>query len=188
VQSRHNETAEVLREFVGRLGLTSSREGRYSWFAPRTPNRLQARWVFHCNLRPGPGYVLADVSLIHPLAASYIRCPSRTPGHAAALRDADKRRDYFADHNCPGYAFISFETFARFSPGAMQFLCEATHAASPQPGHQRAVCFANVYRQLSIVQCSYLSRILTAAAGLHSARTGSGSMRGAPLHSPEVPH
>jgi hypothetical protein len=27
VQSRHDETAEVLREFVGRLGLSSSREG-----------------------------------------------------------------------------------------------------------------------------------------------------------------
>jgi hypothetical protein len=28
-----------------------------------------------------------------------------SPGDAAALLDADKRRDYFADHNCPGYAF-----------------------------------------------------------------------------------
>jgi hypothetical protein len=28
--------------------------------------------------------------------------------------------------------------------------------------------------QLSVVQCRYLSRVLTAAAGLHTARTGSG--------------
>jgi hypothetical protein len=190
VQSRHDETAEVLREFVGRLGFSSSREGRYSRLAPRTPNRAQARWDFHYNLRPGPGHVLADVSFIHPLAASYIRSAARTPGHAAALRDADKRRDYFADHNCPGDAFraISFETLGRFSPGAMQFLCEATHAAFPQPGHQRAVFFANEYRQLSVVQCRYLSRMLTAAAGLHTARTGSGWIRGAPLPSPEVTH
>jgi hypothetical protein len=133
VQSRHDDTAEVLREFVGRLGFSSSREGPYSRLAPRTPNRPQPRWDFHCNLRPGPGHVLADVSYIHPLAASYLRSTARTPGHAAALRDADKRRDYYADHACPGYAFraVSFETLGRFSPGTMQFLSEATPAAFP---------------------------------------------------------
>jgi hypothetical protein len=45
-----------------------------------------------------------------------------------------------------------------FYPGAMQFLCAATHAAFPKPGHhgqgwtlrvvQGAACFANVYHQL----------------------------------------
>jgi hypothetical protein len=70
----------------------------------------------------------------------------------------------------------------------MQLLCEATHAAFPQPGHQRAVRFANVYRQLTVVQNRYLSCMLTAAAGLHTARTGSGWIRGALLPSPEVPH
>jgi hypothetical protein len=180
---------QVLREFMSRLG-SSSRETRYSWLAPLTPNCPQARWDFHCNLRPGPGPVLADVSFIHPLAASYIRSAAGTPGYARALRDADKRRDYFADHNCPRYAYraISFETLGQFSPGAMQFLCKATHAAFPQPGHQRAVCFANVYRQLSMVQCHYLSRMLTAAAGLHKAHRGSGWIRGARLPLPEVPH
>jgi hypothetical protein len=164
VQSRHDDTAEV-------------------------PNHPQARWDFHCNLRPGPG-VLADVSFIHPLAASYLRSAARTPGHAAALQDADKRRDYYADHACLGYTFraISFETLGRFSPGTMQFLCKATHAAFPQPSHQRAACFANIYRQLSVVQCRYLSRMLTAAVGLHTARTGSGWIRGAPQAIPEILH
>jgi hypothetical protein len=70
----------------------------------------------------------------------------------------------------------------------MQFLCEATHAAFAQHGHQRDACFANVYRQLSVVQSRYLSRMLTAAAGLHTARTGSGWIRGAQPASAEVPH
>jgi hypothetical protein len=73
VQSRHDDNAEVLRVLVGRLGLSSSREGRYSRLAPSTPNRPQARWDFHCNLRLGPSHVLADVSFSHPLAASYLR-------------------------------------------------------------------------------------------------------------------
>jgi hypothetical protein len=145
---------------------------------------------FENNLRPRPGHVLADVSFIDPLAASYIRSAARTPGHAAAPRDAGKRRDCFADHNCPGYAFrvICFETLGQFSPGAMQFLCEANHDAFPQPGYQRTVCFANVYRQLSVLQCCHLSRMLATAAGLHTARTGSKWIRGYPLPSPEVPH
>jgi hypothetical protein len=150
----------------------------------------QARWDFHCNLRPGPGHVLGVVSFIHPLATLYHHAAARTPGHVASLWDADKRQDYYADHACPRYAFraISFEILGRFSSGAMQFLCEATHAAFPHPGHQRDACFANVYRQLSVVKCRYLSRMLTAAAGLHTARTGSGWIRVSPQVSAEVPH
>jgi hypothetical protein len=172
IQSRYDETAEALHKFVGRLGLFSSREGRLSRLALRTSDRPQARWDFHYNLHPGPRHVLADVSFNHSLAASFARSAARTPGHAAAFRDADKRRDYFADHNCPGYTFraISFETFRQFSLGAMRFLCAATHAAFPQPGHQRAVCFVNVKRQLSVVQCHYLFRMLTATAGPNTAR------------------
>jgi hypothetical protein len=160
-------------------------------FSARSPylNCPQARWDLHCNLRPGPRHVLADVSFIHPRAASYLLSAARTPGHAAALRDADKRRNY-TDHVYPGYALraISFETLGRFSPCAMQFLCEATHASFPQPGHQRDACFANVYRQLSVVQCRCLSRTLTAAAGLHTAHTGSGWIRCAPHATPEILH
>jgi hypothetical protein len=190
VQGRHDATADVLRDFVGRLGFSSSREGRYSRLAPRTPHRPQARWDFHCVLRPGPGHVLADVSFVHPMAASYVRQAARNPGHAAARRDADKRREYYADHNCPGYAFrpLSFETLGRFSSGAMQFISEATHAAFPHPGHQRAACFTTVYRQLSVVSCRYLSRMLTAAAGLHTASTGSSWIRGASQPSSDALH
>jgi hypothetical protein len=40
-------------------------------------------------------------------AASYLRSAARTPGHAAAFRDADKRREYYAHHACPGYACMN---------------------------------------------------------------------------------
>jgi hypothetical protein len=105
MQNRHDETADILRERVGRLGFSSCQEGRYFRLAPRTPNLPQARWVCHCNLRPGPGHVLADVSFIHPLAASYTQSAVRTPSHTAALRNANKRQEFLADHDCPGYAF-----------------------------------------------------------------------------------
>jgi hypothetical protein len=106
VQSRHDETAEVLREFVGRLGFASSREGQYSQLAPRNPNNAHACWDFHCNL--------TSCSSFPWLLPTFVPPP--------APWDANKRQDYFADHNCPGYAFraICFETFGQLSPGAMQ--------------------------------------------------------------------
>jgi hypothetical protein len=133
VQSHHEDTVEVLREFVGPLQFSSSQAVRYLRLSPAPRTAPRRAGDFHCNLRPSPGQVLADVSFIQPLAASYLSSPARTPGHAAALRDADKHRDYYADHNCPGYAFraISFGTLGRFSPGTMQFFCEATHATFP---------------------------------------------------------
>jgi hypothetical protein len=188
VQRRHDDTADALRDFVGRMGFSSSREGRYSRLAPRTTNRPQARWDLHCHLRPGPGHVLGDISFIHPLASSYVHLAARTPGHAAARRDADKRRDYYADHNCPGYMFraISFETLGRYSPGAMQFINEVVHAAFPHPGYQRTASYDTLHCQLSVISCRYQSRMLTAAAGLHTARTGSSWIQGSASPSPEV--
>jgi hypothetical protein len=54
-------------------------------------------------------------------------------------------------------------------PGLRTMLPNLAHAAIPQPEHQRATCFANVYRQLSVMQCRYQSHMLTAAAGLPTA-------------------
>jgi hypothetical protein len=83
------------------LSLSSSREVPYSRLGPPTTRRPQSRWDFPCNLRSGPGHVLADVSFVWPLAASYLRSAARTTGHAAGHRDAAKCRDYCADHGCP---------------------------------------------------------------------------------------
>jgi hypothetical protein len=46
----------IRRKFCASSGAawaSPSREGRYSRLAPRTPNRPQARWYFHCRLRWG---------------------------------------------------------------------------------------------------------------------------------------
>jgi hypothetical protein len=100
-------------------------------------------WDFHCNLRPGPVHVLGDVSFIHPLAA-YLRSAARTSGHAAALQDADKRRDCYADHACPDYAFrtISFQKLGRCN-----FSAKPPTPPFPTPGisvtHALPTCTAN---------------------------------------------
>jgi hypothetical protein len=101
-------------------------------------------------------------SLSAPLSivmASYIRSPTRAPGHAAPLRDADKPGDYFADHDCPGYALraTSGETLRRFSPGAVQFLCEATTPLFPNQG--TSVPSAKPLRTASYAWCSAVTSL-----------------------------
>jgi hypothetical protein len=83
---------------------------------------------------------------------------------------------------------MSFEMLGRISPAAMQCLCEAIHALFPQPGHQCAACFANIYRQVSVGHCRYLSRMRTAAAGVEAARRGSAWIRGDPEASNDILH
>jgi hypothetical protein len=46
VQSRHDDTAEVLREFIGRLGFSSGCKGRYFWLAPPPRTVPKHGWTF----------------------------------------------------------------------------------------------------------------------------------------------
>jgi hypothetical protein len=41
--------------------------------------------------------------------------------------------------------------FDTFCSCAMQFVCEATHVAFPQPVPQRAACFSDMFLELSVV-------------------------------------
>jgi hypothetical protein len=190
VQARHDETADCLREYAGRLGFGSSREGSYMRRGSLTTNRPRARWDLHCHVRPGPGHILADVSFIHPLAQTYLRRAAQEAGSAARLRDSQKVRDYLRDHNCPGHTFrpVSFETLGRYSEGAMQFIREVAHGAFPgaHSGRVRGRCFSNIYGQLAVIRCRYTSRMITAAAGLNTAHTGSSWVRGAAVPEAEL--
>jgi hypothetical protein len=95
-----------LREYVGRLGVSSSREGPYMRRGSRTTNRPLARWDFNCHSwpRPGPGHVSGDVSFIHPLAPSNVHRSAQQAGSAWS-RDQDKLHEYLRDPKCAGHTF-----------------------------------------------------------------------------------
>jgi hypothetical protein len=98
------------------------------------------------------------------------------------------RRAYYADHNCPGYTSVtlSFETLGHLGAGTMQFLAQATNAAFRDADYRRSLTFANFYHQLSAVSCRYTFRMLSGAAGLHTASTGSSWLRGSLKPTPDV--
>jgi hypothetical protein len=54
VLSRHRDTTEVLREFVGRLGFSFSREGQYLRLATRTLNPREFHRTLGVPLHPAP--------------------------------------------------------------------------------------------------------------------------------------
>jgi hypothetical protein len=62
------------------------------------------------------------------------------PAPLAMQRDPDKRRDYFADHSCPGYAFraICLETLGRFSPSAVERNALQSHSRRLPPARTSA--------------------------------------------------
>jgi hypothetical protein len=186
LQSHHDDTTKVLQEFVGRLGLL---QPRGTVFSARTlhPKPPQARWDFHRNLCPGPAMRLLSCSFILTLRRTFVPrlAPLATLQLFGTLTSAGTTT---RTTHAPGMRSARYPARPWSGPDGMQFLCEATHAAFPQPGHQRATCFANVYCQLSVVQCRYLTRMLKAAVGLHTARTGSGWICGVPHATPEILH
>jgi hypothetical protein len=129
--------------------------------SPR-PDLPQARWDFHCNLRPG--HVLADVLPIHPLAVSYLRSAASTPGHAAALRETSAGTTTRS-------ALYPLKLCSASAPAPCSSSAKPPTPHFPSPATSVPSSSAKVYRQLSLVQSRYLSHMHTAAAGLHTARS-----------------
>jgi hypothetical protein len=75
-------------------------------------------------LARAPGPQVADVSVTHPAAATYVTGAARTTGSAAARRDALKCRQYAKDSDGLPYALVPLtsETFVRLGGPAMDHL------------------------------------------------------------------
>jgi hypothetical protein len=97
------------------------------------------------------------------LSASYL--PSTAAGLATALQDADMRQDSLPTTTARDLRSARF----LLNLGTVQSTCHAIplqsrHTPLPQPRHQCAVCFASLYRQLSVVPCRFLSCMLNQAS------------------------
>jgi hypothetical protein len=101
------------------------------------------------------GLTVADVSVVHPAAPSYVTA-AQTAGGAAAVREQAKRARYeTADPN--GYKFVplAVETYGRMGKAGMELLNTlGTLAAANSNGNVRKPTFViNALRQLSIALC-----------------------------------
>jgi hypothetical protein len=155
MQLRHEIIKDTWRLIANRAGVASSVEPVLRRLpgaqASANANRPDSRGDILLVL-PG-GLTVADVSVVHPAASTYVQA-ARSVGGAAAARDQAKRVRYAtADPN--GYAFIplSVETFGRMGKPAMELLNTLATAAAAGGAVQKTGFVVNALRQLSVSLC-----------------------------------
>lgn len=131
---------------------------------------------------------VADVSVIHPAADTYVRAAARTEGSAAAARDQAKRRSY--EMNDPnGYAFtpLSTETFGRLGKPAMQLLNTLADEAEAGGGVYKDGFVTNALREMSICLCKGNAVLYKRSLMSLARASGSAFMAGMTMPTAEVP-
>jgi hypothetical protein len=99
--------------------------------------------------------VVGDVSVIHPAAASFAVGAARTPGFAAAARDASKRRAYRQVSSTLPFVPMSVVSFGRLGALALTLLGGSADQAvqAGGPGLSRAAFISGALRELSVALC-----------------------------------
>jgi hypothetical protein len=118
---RHHMLTNAWRRVCSRAGVATSLEPHLDRLdrTVRCPG-----WRGDLLLAPAAGLQVADVSVTHPAAATYVTGAARTPGSAAVCRDARKCRQYAKDSDGLQYALVPLtsETFGRLGGPAMDHL------------------------------------------------------------------
>jgi hypothetical protein len=155
VMLRHNNLVGTWRHIISRAGVASTAEP----LLRSLPGFQQSGVVAQDQTRGdilsvlATGVEIADVSVVHPAATTFLQA-ARVPGGAAAARDQRKRSRYqTADPN--GYAFtpLSHESYGRLGKPAMQFLNTLAITASAGGVVRKGDFVANALRELSITLC-----------------------------------
>ncbi len=152
---RHDIIKDIWRRIAHRAGVTTSVEPvlrplRGAQAAALT-NRQEARGDILLVLNP---LTVADVSVIHPAAATYARDAARTQGAAAANRDVHKRARYELS-NPDGYAFrpLSIESYGHLGKPAMELLNTLASTAAEGGTVRKDHFVSNALRELSVGLC-----------------------------------
>jgi hypothetical protein len=132
---------------------------------PKTPVRSPDRLGVHPPLGPGAWgnvmfmfprrLVVCDVSDIHPAAASFAVGAARTPGFAAAARDASKWRAYRHVSSALPFVPISVESFGRLGAPALTLLGGLAGQAvlAGGPDLSRAAFISGALWELCVALC-----------------------------------
>ena len=130
---------------------------------------------------------VADVSVIHPAAPTYVRAAAQTAGSAAANRDQSKR-DRYQTADPTGYAFtpLSTESYGRLGQPAMELLSQLGTIAAAGGSVDRDVFVANALRRLSIALCRGTGVTYRRSLTMCAKVTGAAFMPGLPVPSAEA--
>jgi hypothetical protein len=132
--------------------------------------------------------VVGDVSVIHPAATSFAVGAVRTPGFAAAARDASKRRAYRQVSSALPFVPISVESFGRLGARALTLLGDLADQAvqAGGPGLSRAAFISGALRELRDALFRGNASLCQSGAYVATRASGRTPMRGLARPSAEV--
>jgi hypothetical protein len=153
---RHDNLKHIWRRIANRAGVATSAEPVLRPLrgvqAAAIANRPESRGDILLVLPDG--LTVADVSVVHPAAPTYVAAAAQTDGSAAAARDQLKRARYQSDDPA-AYAFqpLSVETYGRMGKPAMQMLNTLASAAVNAGVQLKGDFVTNALRELSVGLC-----------------------------------
>jgi hypothetical protein len=129
-----------------------------------------------------------DNEVFHPAAASFAVGAERTPGFAAAARDASKRRAYRQVSSALPFVPISVESFERLGAPALTLLGDLANQAlqAGRPGLSRAAFISGALRELRVTLCRCNASLCRSGAYVATRAAGGTPMRGLAWPSAEV--
>jgi hypothetical protein len=124
----------------------------------------------------------------HPAAASFAVGAARTPGFAAAARDACKRRAYWQVSSALPFVPMSVESFGRLGAPALTLLGDLADQAvqAGGPGLSQAAFISGALRKLSVAFCRGNASLCRSGAYVATRAAGWTPMRGLARPSAEV--
>jgi hypothetical protein len=123
--------------------------------------------------------VVADVSVTHRCAKSYVHRAAATPGTPAAARDDEKRRKY-ARAGTSSYRLVPLtrETYGRMGRPAYEFLVSMADQAASDGTVSKGAFIVNALQELSVSLCSGIARQVRAAGPLRRRLAGRAMLPG----------
>lgn len=125
---------------------------------------------------------VADVSVIHPGADTFVGAAAVVAGSAAQVRDAQK----YAKYNSAGsavYRFVplSHESFGRMGAPASRLLNELANCACSTGAVEKPRFVESALRELSVTLCRGNHRLVSAYAAINTRMNGSALIPGLPV-------
>jgi hypothetical protein len=151
---RHDIIKGIWRRSAGRAGVATSEEPELRPLRGRDDRSGNAGDRGDILLAMQSALTVADISVVHPAARTYVRAAAATAGSAAALRDRDKKARYERG-DTGGYAFVplSVESYGRMGVPAMQLLNTLADTAAASGVVVKGDFVRNTLRELSVGLC-----------------------------------
>ena len=176
ITMRHNMLTETWRRICHRSGIATSAEPALAPLRAGPARNPDAADEYRGDILlvlPEDSLCVADVSVIHPAAQTYVTAAAQQDGAAAARRDQDKRTKYNRIDSS-GYTFypLSTESYGRLGAPAMQLLNKLADIADDTGPIEKDTFVTNALRELSIALCRGNALVYRSCASALNRLTG----------------